>query len=438
MKKIFTLAAAMLFTASMFAETEIVPKATDNWTGTSISIKNGECANGSKDQKLDGDASNVTYVKFRTNKNGNTLSLLVNDGYQVNSVKLRAYSNNTGAIIKLANVAYDGKAENIAAITFPVSNAGTTGTYEKAGLQVDSAVVFTFDNSEIDSSDPEKKNAQIMAYVEVSYTRTATCNDPTIAWNVEPANGKVGDADFAASVTVPAGQTVVWTSSVPEVATVSSEGLISYKGAGITTITAAYTYVGTEFCEKEASISKNVFVPIAYEAAGANDKIWYYQDAVPAQNPDNGLNYDQTTTGNGLFGIKLNSSGYAWFAKGNAAGTLRIGAYYKSASALPYEVYVYACNESGEKQGEAIDSLSIGHVGGVSEVINIEAKVAGIRIERKTPNEGVLYFVEYRGNTATGFENVGINGKAVKVVRDGQVLILRDGKMYNALGVEVK
>lgn len=36
----------------------------------------------------------------------------------------------------------------------------------------------------------------------------------------------------------------------------------------------------------------------------------------------------------------------------------------------------------------------------------------------------------------TGFENVQSTGKAVKVVRDGQLIILRDGKEYNVLGVE--
>ena len=37
-----------------------------------------------------------------------------------------------------------------------------------------------------------------------------------------------------------------------------------------------------------------------------------------------------------------------------------------------------------------------------------------------------------------GIEDATITKKAVKVIRDGQVLIIRDGKMYNALGAEVK
>ena len=60
-----------------------------------------------------------------------------------------------------------------------------------------------------------------------------------------------------------------------------------------------------------------------------------------------------------------------------------------------------------------------------------EGQVVGVQMAR-------VYKVVFTKTEATGFENVGINGKAVKVVRDGQVLILRDGKMYNALGAEVK
>jgi hypothetical protein len=38
----------------------------------------------------------------------------------------------------------------------------------------------------------------------------------------------------------------------------------------------------------------------------------------------------------------------------------------------------------------------------------------------------------------TAIDNTVVEGKAVKVIRDGQVMILRDGKAFNALGVEMK
>lgn len=44
----------------------------------------------------------------------------------------------------------------------------------------------------------------------------------------------------------------------------------------------------------------------------------------------------------------------------------------------------------------------------------------------------------YVPDDETGINNTIVEGKAVKVIRDGQVMILRDGKAFNALGVEMK
>ena len=39
---------------------------------------------------------------------------------------------------------------------------------------------------------------------------------------------------------------------------------------------------------------------------------------------------------------------------------------------------------------------------------------------------------------ATNIDNIATQGKTTKIIRDGQILILRDGKTFNALGAEVK
>ena len=44
----------------------------------------------------------------------------------------------------------------------------------------------------------------------------------------------------------------------------------------------------------------------------------------------------------------------------------------------------------------------------------------------------------YVDSTPTGFDNLGSQTNIRKIVRDGQVLIIRDGKTYNALGQEMK
>lgn len=57
--------------------------------------------------------------------------------------------------------------------------------------------------------------------------------------------------------------------------------------------------------------------------------LWDYSEGAPTENPDNGLTYasvvkDGPGTKNGLYGIKMNSSGYAYFTKEAVAGTLKL------------------------------------------------------------------------------------------------------------------
>lgn len=64
--------------------------------------------------------------------------------------------------------------------------------------------------------------------------------------------------------------------------------------------------------------------------AGANDLCWDYTNAsIPTKGPDNGLYYgayvnDAAGTNLGLHGVKLNSTGYAYFEKAPVAGKLRL------------------------------------------------------------------------------------------------------------------
>ena len=61
--------------------------------------------------------------------------------------------------------------------------------------------------------------------------------------------------------------------------------------------------------------------------AGPNDLLWDYSTGAPSSNPDNGLTYgsvikDGPGVKNGLYGVKLNGSGFAYFSKAAVAGTL--------------------------------------------------------------------------------------------------------------------
>lgn len=270
----------------------------------------------------------------------------------------------------------------------------------------------------------------------------AECSSPTIEWDVEPVNGIVGTADFQASVaTTPAEHAVVWTSSNEAVATVT-DGKIHYVAGGLTTITASLTYIGDDYCKTTVSVSKDIFVPIDTVTLGQNDLRWYYTTAAPASSPDNGLNFKSSANGNGLYGVKLNSDGYAWFAKPAVAGKLRVGAYYKSANTIPYEVNVYSCDADGKNKSEvALGALSTAFAGTSSPELAVDANVAGIYIARKTSSEGVLYFVEFiaeKKETPTSIDNTNVENAAVKRIVNGQLIIEKNGEVYNVLGARVR
>ncbi len=143
--------------------------------------------------------------------------------------------------------------------------------------------------------------------------------------------------------------------------------------------------------------------------AGENDLLWDYTEAAPSANPDNGLYYDSKVndaagTNNGLKGIKLNSSGWAYFEKANVAGKLKLTFANRKAQTA-YAVSVFnATKAEGEKpvKGTKIADTDDIDFGG-SATIELSAEVTGVYIERKTGAEGVLSKIEFKENVDRSF-----------------------------------
>lgn len=432
MRKIFTLTIAVLASFSLMADDFVLEAskfAADKLSATvdgqtfAISLAHG--GTGSDDYFTGG----AKYVKIGANK---TVTITFPYGFTATKINIKGYTNkdseSNGSIAKYGEETVSGK-------TFPARKTTDIADHECITTGYD----FSIASGATSVSFSTGSGNQVCLLMTISGT-PASCTPPTIAWNVEPKGGNVGDADFAASVKdVPASQTVVWTSSNEAVATVAN-GTIHYVGAGLAEIKASYTYEGTEFCPMAASVSQVILVPIDAITPGENDKVWYFKDAVPTENPVDGLTISSqgTSSGNGMFGIKLNSSGYAWFAKPAVAGKLRVGAYYKDANTAAYEVNVFACDETGTK-GEALGTLSVAAAGQASSQLAIAAAVERIRIERKTSSEGILYFIEFKATgSGAAIENTSVDGTVMKTFENGQLVIIKNGIKYNATGAVVK
>ena len=144
--------------------------------------------------------------------------------------------------------------------------------------------------------------------------------------------------------------------------------------------------------------------------AGDNDLLWDYTETAPTEKPDNGLYYaanvnDGAGTKNGLKGIKLNSSGYCYFAKAAVEGTLKLTIGPRDGS-KEFNVSVYACTitDGTATKGNLIaDTETVTEANTVS--VDIPADVTGIYIERKAPVEGVLTKIVFTEKVARSFKD---------------------------------
>ena len=261
--------------------------------------------------------------------------------------------------------------------------------------------------------------------IEFTASGGGDCTSPTIEWATEPANATKGDDDATASVTTtPTPYSVSWASNNTSVATVSS-GTISYVSPGFARITASLTYSGEDYCEETVSVYKDIKVLIDAITPGANDKLWYYTSAKPSSSPDDGLNFANSKEGSGMYGIKLNSSGYAWFEKPAVSGKLRVGAY--ASGTDPYVVNVYACDDEGTIVGDVLGTLSTPRAGGVSGTMNIAAEVEGIKIMRSTGSEGTLYFIEFEADPVVVCVATAPGTISAGDLTDGEITLTAEG-----------
>lgn len=165
-----------------------------------------------------------------------------------------------------------------------------------------------------------------------------------------------------------------------------------------------------------------------------NNLLWDYTEKAPSNNPDNGLYYnskvnDATGTYNGLKGIKLNSGGYAYFAKNAVEGKLTLTIGPRSGN-KEFNVNVYACTIS---DGEATIGSLIGTTDLVTESnpvsIDIPADVVGIYIKRNTELEGVLSKIVFKEKIPRDFIDFEITNAELKGEYDGANL--PDGVIFS-------
>ena len=142
--------------------------------------------------------------------------------------------------------------------------------------------------------------------------------------------------------------------------------------------------------------------------AGENDLLWDYSEAqIPTSGPDRNLYYgayvnDAPSTNLGLNGVKMNSSGYAYFTKAAVAGKLKLTfGPRKQGGKIALMVHTWAgetpAAETKIAETEVMDELQ-------TVVIDLAAEQNNIYISRTSSSgEGVLQKIQFVEDVARSF-----------------------------------
>ena len=149
--------------------------------------------------------------------------------------------------------------------------------------------------------------------------------------------------------------------------------------------------------------------------AGENDLCWDYTNAnIPTSGPDNGLYYgayvnDAAGTNLGLHGVKLNSSGYAYFEKAPVAGKLKLViSNRKNTSEFKVDIYHGSLVDGTPQKGELI-ATSPAACGPEEVTVELDETVTGVYICRNTGSEGVLCKVQFVESIPRTFKDFELN-----------------------------
>jgi hypothetical protein len=207
----------------------------------------------------------------------------------------------------------------------------------------------------------------------------------------------------------------------------------SIGGTDATEATTVYTAKASDVAQGYVEIVNKsqylISISVTQKASTAVTLTWdYTENKIPTKGPDNGLYYeayvnDAPSTNQGLNGVKLNSTGYAYFEKPAVAGKLTLS-FGNRKTADAYVVNVYACTiaDGVATKGSLIGEVAIDASPNTGS-IDIPADVTGIFIERKTGAEGVLCKVVFKESVARSFVDFEItNEQMMKEGFDGSTL----------------
>lgn len=273
-------------------------------------------------------------------------------------------------------------------------------------LKVNGVTIEGFDNEVF-----EYDLGEIGVYEQVEVTATAA-DEPYATATINPGNNNVLVTVFAQDKTTYHSYVITYTrKAATELAPISESTTWDFTKTGATTIQLSETTLPTKTQE------------------------FVYADLLT--NPDESFNAAA------LAGIQEYVVRDGKFAQGSqlrfvttVPGTLEV--VYSNTGNRTDEGDRRFLVVNGEKIGEG--SMKSNETVTESNIAVAAGEVALTGLLKKDESAQYLRFykIVFTKSEETAIDNAAVDTKAVKVIRDGQVIILRDGKTYNALGTEVK
>ena len=464
MKKFFTLFAAALFATTLFAQsTEKNPSdpksvtADQALSGISYTIPAEQVAGGGS--KIVGDMWDKG-VKVRTNKKHNDISnalpFLVNEGKKITGIKIVGVTNKDAVTANFTSAIVDGKTISISG-SLPGKDGSASGLVEIKDIEALESVVFvsdgnggqalicyeiTYDDA-VPSTDPELSVTPEAVNLAVTFT------EPKAFANVTFSGKNLTPGNYALSLPNLAGFAVDFESvTVGEDGKLNKTVVLSYESA--VNVEENTTSISLEINELKAEVqitySANVDGVKEY-GSSVNIEQWVldngkktedFKSVLAAAHIDfeninelDSLNDAKDLRNEPFLGLKLKTQGAfvaLWLKQGS---TVRV------------------------KFGKVNDNV-IGSINGETEEFTPESLATPLeftapvdcymKLTTTTKNTVVIKQVMVDEEIAEvilpgssqGTENIESGVKATKIVENGQLVIIKNGVRYNAIGTVVK
>ena len=436
MKKIFTLAAAMLFAASMFAATETstnTGSADVAVAGTSFTIPGAYVAGKGGVQVSPMPNKGIKVRLNAGNKGGanNTILVNVNEGYKITALKLTGVTNTDGAEATFSDITVDNVAWNgTFSATLPAKNASAAAAINITGINAKDSIVFHFSNL--------GGATQANICLEITYEVTATtyvvtykANNGTDSTIVDDAALKVKENTFFSKEDA---YFVSWNTkadgtgdAVAVDAAVSANTTLYAQWEDFTACVQMDVDSGT------VAPAQNVEVALKEGSKGGK---MYFADAKEG-------NYTESFVYRKGGGVQL--------CKG-AQDSIRVVLNHPLAAGCVLRLDMSVTNDFGGMLNVVSGGKTLvmnvyeakGKFGSAYYVVEAGDLLDGASVFDLQRNGSVVLravavdMVDCQESGETAIENTAIKGKAVKFIRDGQMMIEKNGVIYNAIGTIVK